>query len=193
MKRMLTLIVMVASVSLMASQGRMDVSGQKADIKLTPNMKSEGCALSNPGWIKDEIKKKQNIYFTTPKLEDEWQEFEFSFTPDKDGVVSISIRGQWHNKKKGEKPNYVYIKEVEVIEGATLKNGNFTEKGKKGNPTYWWFNQKGKELPVFEEKDGVTIVKVQFNNQLCQSISVKKGKQVKVKVKIKSAMPKAAK
>lgn len=190
MKKILTLVAVLASVSVMAFQARMDVNGIKEGNNLTPGKTSEGSSLRNASWYKDEAKKKQHICFASPKLGDEWQEVEYTFTPDKDGKVNLSIRGQWHNKKAGKKPNYVYFKEVEIIKGSTLRNGDFSKKNKDGSPAGWWYNKKGKDLPVFTEEDGVTIVKVQHDNGMAQSIPVTKGQPVTVKAKVKNAAAK---
>ena len=131
MKKLLTLVTVIAALSTMASQARIDVSGASKGINLKPGSKSKGCAISNPGWIKDENKKKKYIYFASPRLKDKWEEVELSFTPDKDGIVYFKIGGQWYNTKKGQKPTYVYVKEVQITEGSKLVNGDFSKKNKK--------------------------------------------------------------
>ena len=190
MKKLLTLVTVIAALSTMASQARIDVSGASKGINLKPGSKSKGCAISNPGWIKDENKKKKYIYFASPRLKDKWEEVELSFTPDKDGIVYFKIGGQWYNTKKGQKPTYVYVKEVQITEGSKLVNGDFSKKNKKGDIAGWNYNKKAKELPEVEEVDGETIVKLQFVSGVGQSIPVKKGVPVKVKATVKKAAAK---
>lgn len=188
MKKILALAVMTASVSVMGFQARMDLNGAIDSINLKPESKSKGCVLSNPGWVKDETKRGKRLYFSSPILKGNWEEVEFSFTPDKDGVIDVSIRGQWYDSKKNQKPRYVYFKEIEIINGSTLKNGNFKIKDKIGHPTGWWFDKNGKELPVFKEENGETIVRLQHFNQMSQRIPVKMGQVVKIKATVKNGM-----
>jgi hypothetical protein len=189
MKKLLTLALTMVAASAMAFQARMDISGVKNAVNLTPGSKSAGCAVSNPGWVKPETKKNQQIYFASPRLKDDWQEVEFSFTPDKDGQLNLAIRGQWRNTKKGDEPFYVFYKKVEIVEGAVLRNGDFSQKNEDGSPQAWRYNKKANELPVFGEDAGASTIKVQFNNALTQTIAVKAGQPVKVRAIIKSAMP----
>jgi hypothetical protein len=189
MKRLFTALALLVASSVMASQARMDVSGHKDGINLAPGSKSAGCAVSNPGWVKNEAQKKMSIYFASPRLKDEWKQVEYSFTPDKDGKLNLTIRGQWHNAKKGVKPYYVYYKNVEIVTGSTLQNGDFSKKDQDGFPTSWRFNKKNPEKPVVSEADGATMVKMQFSNGMTQSIAVKAGQEVKIRATIKSAMP----
>ncbi|MCF6176602.1 MAG: hypothetical protein L3J71_12645 [Victivallaceae bacterium] len=191
MKKLLILIVALASVSVMASTARVDIDGRKAGIKLTPGSKTAGCALSNPGWIKPEEKSKQMLYFAVGKLKkDKWREVEFSFTPNKSGKVRLFIRAEWSNVKKGAKPYYVYFKELSIV-GAKLKNSKFSEKDAKGKVINWGFNPNGKNPPVFKAENSETIVKLSHGDAMNQYIEVTKDKLVKIKIIVKSAMDNA--
>jgi hypothetical protein len=195
MKNLLILIVALASVSVMASSARVDIDGRKAGIKLIPGTKTAGCALSNPGWVKPEEKSKQVIYFSFPKLtQDKWQEAEFTFTPTESGKIRLFIRAEWSNIKKGAKPYYVYFKEVKILEGATLKNPDFSEHNDQGALIGWSFYAKSKEKhTILQDKNGATIVKLSHDGALNQYIEVIKDKLVRIKIKVKSAMPNSKK
>lgn len=192
MKKLLILTVALASVSVMASSvARVAIDGRKAGIKLIPGTQTAGCALSNPGWVKPEEQSKQMIYFACPKLkQDKWQEAEFTFTPTKSGKIRLFIRAEWSNIKKGAKPYYVYFKAVKILEGATLKNPDFSEHNDQGALSGWSFYAKSKDKPtILQDKDGATIVKLSFSGALNQYIEVIKDKLVRIKIKVKSAMP----
>jgi len=185
MKKRLTLMALLVSVSALAQQARVDVMAPDGKV-LTPGTKSAGCGLSNPGWEKDEARKNARIYFASPRLKDEWQEVEFSFTPSMDGKVTFRVGGQWHNAKKGAKPSYAYVKEVDIVEGATLLNGTFEKKNADGDPANWSFNKKGATPPEFSEEDGATIVRMQYAGGITQKIDVTKDQMVKVKLLVKN-------
>jgi hypothetical protein len=193
MKKIFVLIIALGTVSMMAATARVDVFGGKEGIKLIPGVKTEGCELRNPGWMKDLTKQKQRINFSSPLLKDKWEEFEFTFTPKKSGKVNLLIRAKWNNAKKKEKPYYVYYKEIKILEGAILKNSNFSKKNEDGTPDDWSFHKKSKILPTFKDEDGATIVKVSMDGPLMQSINVTKDKLIKIKIKVKSAMSNAIK
>ncbi len=187
MKKLLVLLAMVTSVSALAYHARVDVAGLGGEMELVPGKASKGCGLSNPGWVKDPIKRKKSIYFASPKLGQDWQEAEFSFTPSQDGKIRIRIGGQWHNAAKGGKPYYVFYKEVEVVEGGSLVNGDFSQKDAAGELVNWSTSKSNK--PVVAEEEGATIVKMEYNNGMWQEVEVKKDQVVKIKVVIKNATP----
>jgi len=192
MKKMILLIAKLLSVDFAVygseKNARIDISGAQSKITLTPGTASDGATVENYPWIKNEDEKKLHIMFTSPKVNDEWQVVEFSFTPDKDGDVLISILGQWYNEKQGEEPYHVLFKEVEILNGSTLTNGDFSQKYADGYPIGWSFNKKY-EPPVVLDENGTTVIKLQFRNPLSQKITVKADEEVKLRAKVKLAQP----
>jgi hypothetical protein len=189
MKRLVVTALLATAVSVTAGIGknaRIDINGARESINLTPEAKSSGCILENPGWIKDADKKRRYLHFSSPELDSDWQEVEFSFTPDKDGTATLMILGQWYNEKAGAKSFNVFFKKVEIVTGASLKNGDFSEKDKSGYPTGWKVSGKS-PVPLPIEQGGATLVKLQFNTRLSQDIQVKAGQPITIKATVKLA------
>ena len=86
--------------------------------------------------------KKGFTLIMTPKLTNEWQKFEFTFTPDDDGRLSLAFQAPGSSNLKAIKP--LLIDDVKVT-GAVLKNGGFEKLNSK--------SEKSAEAPVAVKKD----------------------------------------
>ncbi len=162
-------------------RARLDVRG-RGDVKIKPVSKPKGGTANNPSWAK----KNQDKYIcsqSAPIKSGDWGEYELSFIPDRDGTVTIYLRGMWF-RKKGDKKNtpvWIYWSDV-VVEGAALSNGDFKKLNSKGAPTGW-----GVKKANVISKDGKNYIKVCHDIPGTQTIKVKKDQKVTIKAKIKKA------
>jgi hypothetical protein len=113
------------------------INGSNSKINLTSGASSWGGNIRNIWWGSEE-ERKQSLSVEIPLTGSAWQEFSFSFTPDKDGMVQINLIGE---DKKGADGKgivvYTFYDDISVT-GAELSNGDF-ESFDKDNPVGWWF------------------------------------------------------
>jgi len=188
MKKMIYLMAVLGMLicfsELYADNARIDVSGTKEGIKITVGTVSEKGSSYNASWM-DEDKNSQYILMQLP-ISDEWQQGKFSFTPNKDGKVTIGLMGEWKPKDPQNPqeliPVWILYDDI-VVENADLKNGSFD-----GGTDGWWLNEG--EGAQYIADDGHTkkgAVKVWHNAQAFQEIDVKAGKEVTVTFWAKTA------
>ncbi len=103
----------------------------------------------------------------------EWKQGKFSFTPDKDGTLTIHVMGEWA-PEEGDR-SWVICDGVE-LEGAELKNGSF----ESGMQSWWKTGSKKLAEIVPDAKAGEKGVKVNHDNGFMQKFIVKKGEAVTV-------------
>ena len=66
-------------------------------------------------------------FFTSKELDGSWKKMEFSFTPEKDETVNISLRGNSGGGGAGKKVYpFIHVDALEVS-GAVIKNPGFEE------------------------------------------------------------------
>lgn len=184
MKKLIALLLMAVSMNSMAFQARIDLNGGANNINLKGDLKSSGCVLTNPGWVKDNVKRNQQLFFRTKKLNDTFEEFNFTFTPDNDGIIQLRVSGEWYNKAKKADPKLIYLKGIQVTGGSTISNGDFKEMSTEGTATSW----TAREQPAYSKENSSTILKMEYSNGIAQNISVKKGVPTTVSLTVKSAM-----
>lgn len=157
-------------------QGRIDVSGVGDKIFLKPgNIK--GGHISNAGWMTGE-KGKQVIVAICPASK-EWKNASFSFLPDKDGDVFLSLKGAWNQDKTATWTLFDDVK----IKGAELQNGSF-ESGTIG----WRLDGKGQKPSISSDaKEGFKSLKVAHDFPAVQKIKVKGGITVEISFSFKAA------
>jgi len=164
---------------------RIDVDGQKTQISLTPGQAPAGGSCTNAGWIKDEVKKKYILMAQSASLKsDDWEVIEFTFTPDKTGMVWVSLSGPWSKPEGADKnvPVWTCFDEIEVT-GAAVKNGDFEQVDANGKPVGWYL-----QVPeLFINENGQKYVKVWHNQRVGQNLNVTAGQEVKIKAKVKKA------
>lgn len=123
MKRILITAVMLAGLSLSAAsyQAKIMINGAGDGVKMAKGTCSAGGSVSNATWLKENNEK---IIIASFNAEKEWKKGEFSFTPDKDGKVSLQLLS-WASGDNGKVMNgWVLIDDI-TIEGPTFENGNF--------------------------------------------------------------------
>ncbi len=115
---------------------RFSISGSGSKINLTPGTASADGSVENISWG-NESERKQGLLVEIP-LTTGWNEFYFSFTPDKDGTVQLDLLGQDKNDADNKRiPVYTFYDDITAT-GTELKNGDF-ESSSEGNPAGWYF------------------------------------------------------
>lgn len=180
MKIFLTAALALSAGALLA------VDAARVDITAKDGMTFEksgknGTSATGAGWLKAQGK----AGFTTNKnVTDEWSVMEFFFTPDKDGVVIVELRGQW--AKNTEERNFVVFDNL-VIEGIDLPNAGFEEKDAEGKPAGWSRGRDSRAEVVGDAKTGQGAVKVNHDNAVGRSIKVEGGKTYVFRADVKKA------
>ncbi len=169
--------VAACASALTAGESRVDVSGMKEGILLTPGEASSNGKCYNANWM-DEEKNKQYIVSSFPAGA-EWAQGSCSFTPDKDGKVTIYLRGPWNKEKLAV---WTLFDSVSV-EGATLANGGFDA---EADGWQLWGKDDCKAQLIDNGKSGKGV-KVAHDASAVQTLDVKAGKPVKISFWFKSA------
>ncbi len=169
----------VAIPQLTSGKARINVGGRKSNIPLTPGPAQGGGELSNATWLSPEENDKILI-FQQSLGPDNWEQLSFTFTPQEDGVVPVSISSEF--TKGHENQVWVLYDGVE-ISGSDLQNGDF-ESGDKQGPTEWQL-KKSKTPARYITVDGVAhsgdkCLLVSFSGNASQDIPVKKGQPVTI-------------
>jgi hypothetical protein len=173
------IVLGAATATAKKPSARIDINGTKAKITLTIDQTNKvNCSPHNPAWMKTN----QAFFACVPGMElktDEWAPYEFSFTPDKDGVVSMHLMGSLIIDKESKKRNPLWVawKDLEVI-GAEAKNLDFSELKSNGLPAYWSLKP---EQFIAEQK----IVKSWHDGRIVQNLKVKAGQKVTIKAMVK--------
>ncbi|MBU8902610.1 MAG: hypothetical protein KOO69_07710, partial [Victivallales bacterium] len=103
LKRILTIAVLAAGITCFAGSGvRIDIDGVKNKILLKPGKSSKGLNVINSNKYYLLLKSAMN-------LSDKWQKFSFSFTPNKDGIVNIHLKGIYHKVKGAKKLTEAWV------------------------------------------------------------------------------------
>lgn len=122
-----------------------------------------------------------------------WQDFEIAFTPAKDGVVTLHVRGRPYASAADNKllPVWVYFDDL-AVQGAELSNPSFEELDAKGIPTGWrrYTPSHTTLLPHVIEGEGSArsgrrCVKVWYSAGFSQELRVEEGKQVTVRARVR--------
>jgi hypothetical protein len=128
---------------------RFSINGK--GINLTPGTALPGGTVQNPGWA-SEKERKQMLMVEIPLI-DGWNEFSFTFTPDKAGNIQMDLSGQ---DKTGEDKKrmvlYTFYDDISVT-GAELKNGDF-ELLDDGKPVGWYMWNMNPAAPGMIVSDG---------------------------------------
>ena len=122
------------------------------------------------------------------ELDGKWQKVEFSFTPNADETVTLSVGAAFNGKNKSHP--WLHIDRIE-ISGAVLKNPGFENPDSKGVPQHW--QGKGKNALSQGALEGKSFARVNFQNPLLQDIAVKKGVKVTCSLYVRQEKPLADK
>lgn len=156
------------------------VNAAKEKNTLKPDTSSATMTVENQKWGKEEDR--PFLIRATGKdvAGKEWKEYSFSFTPEKDGYVWLSLEGQYPNK---EEPNKDLLK-VEYdnvsVTGGKIENGDFEERTEDGNPKFWKFAKDVIPNGSQPALSGSHFVTASANNRIGISIKVTAGQPVTV-------------
>ncbi len=129
------------------------------------------------------------VAFHTGDLSSErWKEAAFCFIPKTDGKVLLLLMGRCEIDPTAHKhiPVWTYYDDVRV-EGATLANGGFERLAADGSP-WGWKASSGRPLVVTDPRvaaEGRRCVKCWHNGRWAQTLSVKAGRKVTVRVRLR--------
>ena len=164
-------------------KARMDLLGTKEQILLSPGEAPANGSLKHCNWFKD----RQNftLYAQSSTLNySTWQDFEISFTPQKDGKVTIRLLGNDYRDKKTKKriPLWVCWSNIKITGVSGFKNGDFAQYDKFGRSVGW---HRLRASNIVKEKD-IVFAKAWHNRYIQQRINVKAGQKVTVTAKVKA-------
>ena len=175
MKKLFTLAAALLAVSAFA-YGELRV-----DVRCVGDLTIKSMDAGN---YRTRMQKPDFLIVMTPKMTDQWQTVEFSFTPSADGRASLCFHTPGSQKTELIQP--LLIDDIKVT-GAELKNGSFELLNKKGALIGWRVGKNAK-LTTGTAADGNNCMMVTYNNGLVyQTINVTAGTPVKVTLKAKLA------
>ena len=179
----------LSTVSLFAASiPRTDIDASKKDasVKLTPGSVEGGFKVSNQSWGPEETRQFRLTASSAKPVGTEWTPCKLVFTPESDGMVSLSIGGQW--AKETADRGWIAVSGLKV-NGEAVSNSDLTKSEKKGGkdvPSGYWMS--GKAAYVADGgPDGAGAVIVNHDNRLSRSIKVEAGKPVTVEYMAKAA------
>lgn len=187
-KIIVALLVVVFGVGLYAQtmKARVDIKG--LGVPLKPVSGPDKGFLKYIHWGKKEQRKFNLTGETAPLSKNKWGKASFSFIPEKDGKVVISLAGNWSRSKgkKGLNACWIYYDMV-TVEGSSVKNGDFENVSKKGGAAYWRCSKEAYVTSGTDFVSGKAAVKVWHNKRCTQVVKVKKGQKVTITVNVKAA------
>ena len=128
MKKLITLaLAALAAIAAQAANSflRVDINATDQQIALTKPY-SDCMVVSPMNWIKNAENRKYTLSasMNDPLSESEWEDFSFSFTPEKAGKLRVSICGQWA-KEEAER-GWLLIDSI-TVNGKLIANGDFKQ------------------------------------------------------------------
>lgn len=186
-KTIATMMVTLMAFAVVAQNPaiRIDLNAVSDKIELKPGTKPEGVTLTKASWLKDDAK--YYLICSGGKVTKDWTEYEFTFTPDKSGKVSLSLLGPWYKPQDAQQivPIWMGYDNVTVT-GATLANPDFEDLNEKGEFNGWSGNITNiiKEVP--DAKSGKNYIRVWHNLPMRQTMTVTQDQMVTVKFSIKA-------
>jgi hypothetical protein len=186
MKRILA-IALFASAATGMAQNNVDISvfGNQERVPLTPG-KSEGVIPINPGWL-EENKEFYLCAFGGP-VNEEWTAYEFSFSPQKDGKVFLSLNGPFlspEREAQGIAPICVAYDNL-VVTGAEVENPDFEELQDESQLEGWSHKPDNLVINPGGAQSGNNYVKAAHTRSVSQNIHVKKGQEVTIHFQVKA-------
>ena len=185
---MLALSALASASLFAASIPRTDIDASKKDasVKLTPGSVEGGFKVSNQSWGPEETRQFRLTASSAKPVGTEWTPCKLVFTPESDGMVSLSIGGQW--AKETADRGWIAVSGLKV-NGEAVSNSDLTKSEKKGGkdvPSGYWMS--GKAAYVADGgPDGAGAVIVNHDNRLYRNIKVEAGKPVTVEYMAKAA------
>lgn len=124
-------------------------------------------------------------YGKTP-LDDSWQKYTVTFTPDKDGYVTLALRGPFVKSGDGYKKIWVAYDDITVKNGK-LGNGDFSQVNALGKFSDWHSVKENVVKDHKQAKKGKYYAKVCATMAMVKSLKVYAGKEVTLTVYAKAA------
>ena len=193
MKMTLFLAAAAAALTLSAQEAtfRVDVDGMRQKIALEGEP-SDTMSAEPMSWISDADKQACTVLAqglgVAPK---EWEEYSFSFTPEKAGTVFLLVKSQ---NDPGE-PRWVLVNSIKM-NGALVPNGDFKvttkKKGGKLMPRGFVTGVKATYLPT-AGANGTPAMLLSHDNYLGFNLPVEAGKSYKLSFQIKDGSAELAK
>ena len=182
-KTMLAAFTVMTCLTVMGvdPRARVDIDGRKGKVSMKIIDSPEGGVAGNAEWAGAD----KPYYLVTqgPAIDDDdWQDYSFSFMPEKDGDILIRWAGYFY-RPDGEMKNipvWTCYDDITVT-GAIVENCNFEEEDADGMPQGWGLYVKDQ----FIRENGNKYVKAWHNQPAICVIHVIAGQPVKIKVKVK--------
>lgn len=173
------------------TEGRLWLQVPAGQAPLRDIQVSSGSATPAP-WENDPLIRERHIDVIFPVTWWDWQEFTIRFTPAEDGTVDLSLTGPWEEEKTG----VVFRKEVLwddlSTQGTLIGNGSF-ESQSGGAPDAWKSVYGGTiaadawPLAGAAALHGKSLAATWQNRPLAQTLKVKGGQEVTLKLHAKAA------
>jgi hypothetical protein len=136
--------------------------------------------LSQMDWA-EENKKYTLVLNGMTNLSGSWTDYSFSFTPDKDGKVQVTLLGTYFKIKGAEKPqNILVCYDAISVEGGELKNGDFEAVDSKNKP-FWWWGVNSDQVHSSGAKNGHKFIVASQIKRVSQNIIVKENQRVTIR------------
>tara|TARA_Y100001933_G_C19015145_1_gene571191 strand:+ start:44552 stop:46873 length:2322 start_codon:yes stop_codon:yes gene_type:complete len=140
--------------------------------------------LYHPGWLKGE-KRQAFLAVVGPDLSDQWQDYQFTFTPQDSGEIELALSGRIHKQADGQRAKVYTVYDNIQITGSELKNPDFEQTDDIGGFIAWhsrWGAQPFKT-------DLGESAKVWAGNELTQNLKVTANQTVTINFKAKAFAP----
>ena len=166
---------------------RCDVTS--SDVEMLIDKSTGSSQLGYRSWGKQDETVKRHVYFRKNlKSGYEWEDFSFSFTPERSGIVHLLLSGIYFTMHEKQLPTWTCYDSI-MIEGAkTAAIGSFEEINQEGAPVGWRLNRNAKLIDAQgHAADGNRYVMTALENQAICMLVVKAGEKVTVSGKAKRA------
>lgn len=146
-------------------------------------------------WEKDPAARARQIEITVPVRWWDWAEIDVRFTPAHDGPLELILKGPWAaEESNGKMPRQEILWDAITAEGTEILNGSF-ESQTDGNPESWlspWGPYPSADAwPLLKAValEGKSVAASWCKRPLHQSLQVRKGVPVSLRLHAKSATP----
>lgn len=128
MKKLITLaLAALAAIAAQAANSFLRVDINAVDQQNALTKPYSDCMVVSPmNWIKNAENRKYTLSasMNDPLSESEWEDFSFSFTPEKAGKLRVAVCGQW--AKEAAERGWLFIDNI-TVNGKLIANGDFKQ------------------------------------------------------------------
>ena len=145
-------------------------------------------------WQKDPADRARQTDITFPVRWWSWNELVISFTPTQDGTVELVLNGPWAQEIDGQMPRQEILWDQLSAQGTTIQNAGFEENA-GDHPAAWsapWAPYPAQDtwpLAGAEAMSGKSVAATWCKRPLSQSIQLKAGRKVTLRLHAKAATP----